>query len=176
MVLDNVEYSLYGIVIVFMNPKYLLALILPLTLAACQQASIPDCGELPEDKHVGNAGCMIIRDEQLLMVQQQVTGNWSMPGGTAEAGERAACTAQRETLEETGLSVIPIHKITTLQNGFHLYRCEINREIAAQSLDRLEIADWRFFDEQARGEIPWRFEKQHELIDQLVREQLQTGE
>lgn len=139
---------------------------------ACQHTP-SDCGELPDDKLVGNAGCMVIHEQRVLMVQQRITGKWSLPGGTAETGERAACTAQRETMEETGLVVSLQHKIVTLQNGFHLYRCGATSIDRPGKLDALEIADWKLFDEQERKEIPWRFEAQHELIDQLVREQLQ---
>ncbi|MBA53767.1 MAG: hypothetical protein CMK89_04870 [Pseudomonadales bacterium] len=155
-----------------MNSRYFLATLFPLVLVACQHTP-SDCGELPDDVHVGNAGCMIIHDQKVLMVQQRVSGKWSLPGGTAESGERAACTAQRETREETGLEVSLKHKILTLQNGFHLYRCAAESIDDAGSVDRLEIADWKFFDDRERKDIPWRFEAQRELIDRLVREQLQ---
>ena len=155
-----------------MNSRHLLTALFPLALIACQHAP-PDCGELPDDTLVGNAGCMVIHEQRVLMVQQRVTGKWSLPGGTAESGERAACTAQRETREETGLEISPRHRIITLQNGFHLYRCTASSIDHPGTLDALEIADWKFFDEQERKDIPWRFEAQHELIDQLVREQLQ---
>ncbi|MEE2729438.1 MAG: NUDIX hydrolase [Pseudomonadota bacterium] len=158
-----------------MNTKTLIVFLLPFAVAACQ-SSHPECEWLPEDSLVGNAGCMIIQDSRLLMVQQRSSGHWSMPGGTAESGERAVCTAQRETQEETGLAVRPTYRIITLQNGFHVYRCEADTSLASSAEDRLEIQGWGWFDEAERQTIPWRFERQHGLIDQLVREQLQRDQ
>ncbi len=115
---------------------------------------------------------MILQNDRLLMVQQRVTGLWSMPGGTAEPGERAVCTAQRETREETGLAVLPVHWITTFDNGFHLYRCRVDEGADAGSADTLEIADWRWLSEAERDEVDWRFADQQPMINRLVQEQV----
>ena len=49
-----------------------------------------DCDQLPQDHAVGNAGCLVVVDGSALLVQQRLGGGWSIPGGTAEPGERAA--------------------------------------------------------------------------------------
>lgn len=154
-----------------MKFNYLCLILFPLGLSACQSVP-PDCGQLPDDALVGNAGCMILDNGRLLMVQQRVSGRWSMPGGTGETGERAACTALRETQEETGLQVTLKHRVATLPNGFHLYRCDADGDAGGGALDQFEISGWRFYSEQERAGIVWRFEAQHGLIDQLVREQI----
>lgn len=140
-------------------------------LYACSTTA-PDCNQQPRDLAVGNAGCMIIKEGRLLMVQQQFSGDWAIPGGTAEAGERAACTAARETHEETGIQVLVEEKIVVLENGFHLYRCSIESVSETGPLDRVEISGYDWFDEAQRNSIPWRFEQQRDLINRLAREQI----
>ena len=52
-------------------------------------------------------GVVCIRDGQVLMVrraQPPRTGEWSLPGGRIEPGERAADAALRELFEETGVT------------------------------------------------------------------------
>ena len=49
-------------------------------------------------------GCIVIREGQLLLVQNQ-RGFWSTPGGHLDFGESPDVCAARETLEETGISV-----------------------------------------------------------------------
>lgn len=53
--------------------------------------------------HVG-IGCIVVRDGQLLLVQNH-RGFWSTPGGHLEFGESPEICAARETLEETGIVV-----------------------------------------------------------------------
>jgi 8-oxo-dGTP diphosphatase len=55
------------------------------------------------------ASTAVFRDGAVLLVQRGPTsampGLWSLPGGHIEPGERAIDAAQREVLEETGVSV-----------------------------------------------------------------------
>jgi ADP-ribose pyrophosphatase YjhB (NUDIX family) len=44
---------------------------------------------------------------RLVLQRRADNGNWAMPGGGLDTGETLAYTAQRETLEETGLLVEP---------------------------------------------------------------------
>lgn len=51
------------------------------------------------------AGVVCIKDDQVLLIRRgtpPLTGEWSLPGGRIEPGERAAEAALRELMEETG--------------------------------------------------------------------------
>ncbi len=52
---------------------------------------------------------VVFRDDSVLLVHRTRDGadDWVLPGGTPYPGESMAACAQRETLEETGLSVAP---------------------------------------------------------------------
>lgn len=50
----------------------------------------------------------LVRDaEGRLLVRQRPDGTWSLPAGAIEPGETPAQAVVRETLEETGLQVVP---------------------------------------------------------------------
>lgn len=63
--------------------------------------------DAPTPNRIVPAAVAIVRDERgrLLLVQRSDNGLWAPPGGTQDAGERLAQTAERETLEETGYQV-----------------------------------------------------------------------
>lgn len=58
-------------------------------------------------KLVSAAYLVVLRDDQILLLQRQNTGyedgNYSLPAGHHDEGERMTTTAVRELLEETGL-------------------------------------------------------------------------
>lgn len=87
----------------------------------------PSCNVDPRyaDDRVGSAGCMVAVDDQLLVVRTADNGKLGFPAGYAEQGERAQCTAHRETWEEAGLPVQVTRLLRTFPNGFHLYACEL---------------------------------------------------
>ena len=60
---------------------------------------------------VGASGC--VRDEggRILLVRRTDDGNWSVPAGAMELGERIDATLVREVWEETGLEVEPVRLI-----------------------------------------------------------------
>ena len=121
-------------------------------VTGCGGAPVLDCAQQPQDRHHGNAGCLVVDGGRLLMVQQRITGLWALPGGTAEPGERAVCTAWRETREETGLEVRVGELLHRFDNGFRLYRCTPAEPQQAPSAaatgpgDALEIADLGWLD------------------------------
>lgn len=131
------------------------------------QAAV-DCGQLAQDTRVGNAGCLIRRDDAVVLVQQQITGRWALPGGTAEAGERAACTAARETREETGMTVQVQHHLATQDNGFHIFYCIAAESASLEPKDKLEIrrAAWKTAEE--RRELEWRFPQYQQHTEALI--------
>lgn len=147
-----------------------------LTLAACSSTPVPTCDQALEDDTEGNAGCMIVRNYAVVMVQQSLTGAWSVPGGTAEEGERSVCTAARETYEETGIKVRVVKKLRVLNNNFHLYHCvEVERTLnqtpeqnAMAPMDALEIRGVAWQTPEQREQLLWRYPAQKELINQLI--------
>lgn len=64
----------------------------------------------PNASHQVGVGCVVINDEgKMLMVQEKSgplkgTGIWKMPTGLTEAGEDLCIAAEREVLEETGIT------------------------------------------------------------------------
>ncbi|HEY3512536.1 MULTISPECIES: NUDIX domain-containing protein [Kribbella] len=51
------------------------------------------------------AAAAVMDGERLLLTRRTDNGEWCMPGGAIEPGERPAEAAERETYEETGLKV-----------------------------------------------------------------------
>ncbi|TDW23458.1 NUDIX domain-containing protein [Kribbella kalugense] len=51
------------------------------------------------------AAAAVMDGGRLLLTKRSDNGEWCLPGGGVEPGERPAEAAERETLEETGLSV-----------------------------------------------------------------------
>jgi len=45
----------------------------------------------------------MVRDGRILLVQEKVDGNWSMPGGWADVGDLPSAMVEREIREESGL-------------------------------------------------------------------------
>jgi 8-oxo-dGTP diphosphatase len=63
--------------------------------------------EYPESPLVG-VGAVIIEQDRVVLVKRAhppLSGEWSIPGGVLEVGERLRQAAAREALEETGLAV-----------------------------------------------------------------------
>ncbi|MFB6144978.1 MAG: NUDIX hydrolase [Candidatus Nanohaloarchaea archaeon] len=62
--------------------------------------------EIPEDaRRDFVAGCLILKDKRILLIDHDKYGIWLPPGGHVEEGETPDTTAVRETREETGFVV-----------------------------------------------------------------------
>ena len=66
--------------------------------------------EYPEHPIVGVGGVVVHRRRVLLIRRgrEPLKGQWSIPGGMLELGEKLPAAAQRELKEETGLDVEPL--------------------------------------------------------------------
>ena len=69
-----------------------------------------------------SAGCVVYRTNQgkpeIAMIQPRDRKAWSLPKGLIEQGEEPEQAAQRETLEETGLSGTILWKIDTIKYSY----------------------------------------------------------
>lgn len=68
----------------------------------------PACGKVHYQQLKVGAGCAIISEDGLLLVQRAIEpwrGTWYLPAGYSEVDETPNATAERETREETGLIV-----------------------------------------------------------------------
>jgi len=59
----------------------------------------------PNSIHPAAAVAITNRENEILLIRRQDSGNWSLPGGTQNLGENLATCAIREVFEETGLEV-----------------------------------------------------------------------
>jgi len=79
------------------------------------------------------AGCVISSHGRLLLVQGGPGNKWSLPAGYAEARETPEQTAQRETFEETGLTVNIIKSIDTGEQQVRLFICASEHALQVSS-------------------------------------------
>lgn len=108
---------------------------------------------------------VVIVDDQVLLVRRSDTGEWLVPGGIVEPGEFAADAAERELLEETGVSgkVEKMLLVTTGEpveypNGDRcqflllIFQCRYVGGTPTPDLD--ESTDARWFDLDALPDMP----------------------
>jgi len=146
-----------------------------LLLSACQESHTPapQCNFEPPALDGANAGCLVMQDHAILMIQHQ-TRLWGLPGGTHETGESAQCTAHRETWEETGVEVKVGKLLRVFDNGFHLFRCQISsttqlNQAQIQDAGEVNVTDW--IESKDFDNYKWRFPKQMEWLSTVVDQQ-----
>ena len=74
--------------------------------------------EYPPRPIVG-IGIVVFKQDCVLLVRRGKppnVGSWTLPGGAQEVGETAEDAARRELLEETGLTVGPLHFAAHVDN------------------------------------------------------------
>lgn len=152
-----------------------LLLILGLSLAGCG-SHLPACKTAAVTVAPPSAGCLALRGDSLLVVRMRDTGRISVPGGSAYPGETAACTAQRETQEETGLLLKPGPLVAEFDTGFHLLHCtssDPHPEPASGFNWEVERAYWLPLAEFEQ--VRWRFPGQGAELRPLVESLLEKA-
>lgn len=99
------------------------------------------------DKFVVVAANLIVRDGKFLLVQEgkkHVKGQWNLPAGTLEIGEKPVEGAKREAREETGLDIEPSGLLRTY--------------IAPEEENPNNVVNFLFKTEEAEGEVSIREE------------------
>jgi 8-oxo-dGTP pyrophosphatase MutT (NUDIX family) len=103
-------------------------------------------------------------DQSLLVVRDRASGRLGFPAGASAGGEAAPCTASRETLEETGISVRVEERLRVFDNGFHLYRCSLLDEkdyvpgaIPVPEFAAAEISDIAWLPPSSITAAEWRY-------------------
>jgi ADP-ribose pyrophosphatase YjhB (NUDIX family) len=107
-------------------------------------------------------GALIFKGDRILLIErgkEPLKGQWSLPGGAVETGERIEDALIREMLEETGLEVMPtriavvferiMHDAKNLPEYHYLlidFFCEI-RGGSLRAGDDCSNAAWFTFDE-----------------------------
>ena len=108
------------------------AILVVLTLLGCSQdtPSAPACRTTDEKTHTEQqAACVIKTEYSVLMIRHRLSGRLDFPGGGTLEGESLACTAHRETWEETGLNVLVRDKVAVTKNGLALFACDENADL-----------------------------------------------
>ena len=78
----------------------------------------PSRGRRYPQRPILGVGAIIIESGCILLVErgrEPLKGQWSLPGGAVEVGEKLADAVRRETLEETGLVVEPLAVVETFE-------------------------------------------------------------
>jgi len=97
-----------------------------------------------------NAGCVVVKNDKILLVRDSESGLLGLPGGLKDHKEISATTAARETLEETGLVVYIDDFISEFKNGFRLFKCKIIKDTGKTDG---EITEFKYVDKVELGKL-----------------------
>ena len=105
---------------------------------------------MPESRQPPNAAsvALIDRDKVLLIqrARKPYFGMWSLPGGRLEPGETPEQAAEREILEEVGLSVWRLHPIRRmlLGEGQFVLQVYATEAFEGEIIVSDEVSAWRW--------------------------------
>jgi ADP-ribose pyrophosphatase YjhB (NUDIX family) len=100
----------------------------------------------------------VIRDGQILLVQERIDGRWCMPGGWADVGDLPSEMVVREVWEESGFRVVPRKVIGVYDANrsgrplelYHAYKivflCDLTGGEARPSDETLDVRFFSFDD------------------------------
>jgi ADP-ribose pyrophosphatase YjhB (NUDIX family) len=98
---------------------------------------------------------LVVKNDEILMVQEKADGKWTIPGGWADVGYTPYEIAVKETFEEAGLNVKPIRLLAVMDkkchphppSPFYSYKVFILCEIIGGTVHPgIETLDARFFN------------------------------
>jgi 8-oxo-dGTP pyrophosphatase MutT (NUDIX family) len=147
--------------------RHLLLLTGLIAMHGCADGA-PPCAFVGKAHSAPSAGCFVVSDDGLLVVQG-FNEKLSPPGGSSQPGESAQCTAFRETWEETGLRLQPQSLLHVFDTGFHLYRCE--RDATSGQINpppRFEVRGAFYLSADRFDAYAWRFPEQQLLFRKLL--------
>lgn len=129
----------------------------------------------PSDRPIVGVGVAVVEDGRILLVErghEPAKGQWAVPGGKIDFGERLRVAAAREVLEETGL-VVEVGPVIWagehISSHGHIVLVDFLGSVTGGSLlpgDDAAGAEWVPLDEAHRYPLTATM---HELID-LLRE------
>ena len=147
--------------------KGLALLAVAFVVSGCASSVEPACPYQGEPDYALSAGCLTVVHGRMLVVGSRV-GGLTPPGGKSREGESAQCTAHRETLEETGLDLIPQRLVTVFDTGFNLYSCEIHANSGTIDPAVLEVKRAFWLDISKVDEVQWRYPGQGKVLEALL--------
>lgn len=118
---------------------------------------------------------MVIDSESLLTIVAP-SGKVSIPGGKAKRGESAACTAIRETYEETGLKVEPVKLARIWTNGFYIFECALTEPLTLKEKGSVsqkmkttaEVTEIVWLQTKNFDQRQWRYPLQSEWLQAYI--------
>lgn len=79
---------------------------------------------------VPSANAVVVNDRgEILLIRRTDNGNWSLPGGAMDIGERITDTAVREVREETGIACDVVGLVGIYTNPRHVLEYTSNGEV-----------------------------------------------
>lgn len=139
-----------------------------------------DGSEYPDFPRVA-VGALVVRDQQVLLVRRgkaPARGLWAIPGGSVRLGESLRHAAEREILEETGLTIRAGEPVLTFESirrddhgrvRFHYVIVDLAAEYVAGAVRPADDAtDARWFSWADIASEPDVVPKTRELIQRLL--------